>query len=229
MSQRYGEFKHLPMSPVMREYVIRSGTPLDPVMTSLVDETHKVSTMPIMLVPEEQAVLMSMLTKMLGATTVLDVGTFTGCSALAFARGVPPTGRVITCDVSDKYLDVARRHWKWAGVADRIDFRLGLAQETLEALAAGNTRIDIAFLDADKNNYGRYFDLVVPLIRSGGLLLVDNALLNGYVLDPALAPPGIVQDGATALRAFNARLAADDRFETVMLPISDGLTIARKK
>ncbi|MFJ8915954.1 O-methyltransferase [Amycolatopsis sp. NPDC102389] len=229
MGRRFGEFKHLPISPVLREYVLRSGTPLDPVMTSLVDETQRVSELSIMLVPEEQANLMTLLTKVQSAAIVLDLGTFTGCSALAFARGLSPTGRVITCDISDEHLDVARHHWKWAGVDDRIDFRLGPAEATLEALAAEETRIDIAFLDADKENYGVYFDLIEPMLRPGGLLLVDNALFNGYVLAPELAPSELIRGASAALRDLNARLAADDRFETVMLPMSDGLTIARKK
>lgn len=229
MGQRYGELKHVPISPAMRDYLLRGCSPVDPVLASLVDRTAEIGDLAVMLVPEEQAALLTILTRMLAATTVLDVGTFTGCSALAFARGVAHDGRVISCDVTDKYLDIASHHWKWAGVADRIDFRLGPAVDTLRALASEAPQIDLAFFDADKENYGVYYDLVVPMLRPGGLLVLDNVLFNGYVLDPSLAPSELVHGASTALRAINARLAGDDRFDTVMLPIADGVTIARKK
>jgi predicted O-methyltransferase YrrM len=226
--QRFSEMKHVPVSPVVREYVLKSGSPIDPVVTSLAARTADIGDLSVMMVPEEQAALMTMLTRILSARTVLDIGTFTGLSALSFARGVGTDGQVITCDVTEKWLGIAREHWERAGVADRIEFRLGPAAETLRDLPAG-TVVDLAFLDADKENYTGYYEQLVPLLRPGGLLLVDNVLFNGYVLDPDLAPEGILRNSASALRGLNALLARDTRMETVMLPLSDGLTIARKK
>ncbi len=228
MGQRFGELKHLPISPATRSYLVRNSSPADSVLASLVERTADIGDLSIMLVPEEEAALLGLLTRMLAAELVVDVGTFTGCSALAFARGLAPGGRVITCDVTDKWLGIAQEHWSRAGVSDRIDFRLGPAEETLRGLAAGSA-IDIAFLDADKENYGVYYELIVPLLRSGGLLILDNVLFNGYVLAPELAESGLVREAAAALREVNARLAADPRLEAVMLPIADGLTLARKK
>ena len=227
-TSRYGELKHLPISPALREYVVKSGSPVDPVVESLVERTVAIGSRAVMMVPVEEAALLTMLTRMLSAATAIDVGTFTGLSALAMARGLAPGGTVITCDVRDKWSDIAQEHWRRAGVSDVIDFRLGPADATLRGLPDG-TSVDIAFLDADKENYAGYCQLLVPLLRPGGLLIVDNVLFNGYVLDPELADEGWWRDSARALRALNAELAADTRLDTVMLPIADGVTIARKK
>lgn len=226
--RRYGELKHVPVSPVLREYLLRNASPVDPVLDSLIDRTAEIGYLAVMVVPAEQANLLTMLTRLVDAGTAIDVGTFTGCSALAMARGLRPGGTVISCDVTDKWLDIARPHWERAGVEDRIDFRLGPADETLAALPEG-TQVDIAFLDADKENYETYYRRLFPLLRPGGLLVVDNVFFNGFVLDPELADEGVLREASTALRAFNAMLAADERMETLMLPIADGLTIARKR
>ncbi len=225
---RVGEVKHLPITQVLRDYLVRNATRLDPVTSALIDRTAEELGHPsIMQIPGEQAALMTMLAKLTNARLALDVGTFTGLSALALAQGMAPGGTVITCDITENW-GLAREHWDKAGVADLIDFRVGPAVDTLRSLPP-DTVIDIAFLDADKENYAEYYRLIKPLLRPGGLLLVDNVLFNGYVLDPELADEGIVRDSARALRAFNALLAADDDLESVMLPIADGLTIARKR
>ncbi len=220
------EVKHIAVNQAMRDYLVRSSTP-DPVMSMLAERTGSVGDAAGMMVPVEQAALLTMLTALVSATTAVDIGTFTGLSALALARGVRPGGRVITCDVTDKWSDIAREHWERAGVADRIDFRLGPALRTLRELAADT--VDVVFIDADKMNYPAYYRASVPLLRTGGLLVVDNVLLDGYVLDPELADAGLPRRCAATLRAFNADLAADDRLDVVMLPIADGLTIARKR
>jgi caffeoyl-CoA O-methyltransferase len=227
-AQRYGEVKHLPISPVMRDYMVKSSSPSDEIVDSLVARTAEIGDLAIMMVPQEQAALLTMLTRMLAARSVLDIGTFTGFSALSFARGLAPGGRVLTCDVTEQWADIAREHWKRAEVEDRVDFRVAPAQETLRALPPGTT-FDIAFLDADKENYPGYLRTVAPLLRPGGLLIVDNVLFNGYVLDPLLAEEGLLREASSGLRQFNAELAADQRFDAVMLPIADGLTIARRK
>lgn len=222
------DVKHVAVNQALRHYLVKSSTAPGAAVTSLVSSTADVGDAAGMMVPVEQSMLLTILTRMLSATTALDVGTFTGLSALAIARGLAPGGRVITCDVTDKWIEVAREHWELAGVADRIDFRLGPAGRTLRELPEG-TQVDLVFLDADKMNYPDYYRTAVPLLRSGGLLVVDNVLLDGYVLDPELSDEGLLRACAKAMRTFNATLAADDRFETVMLPISDGFTIARRK
>jgi len=222
----FAEVKHVPVNQAVRDYLVRSCTPPDPVVSLLVERTASVGAAAGMMVPVEQVALLTILTRLLSATTAVDVGTFTGLSALALARGLAPGGRVITCDVTDRWVDIAREHWQRAGVADRIEFRLGAAGRTLREVAAGTA--DIVFIDADKMNYPKYYRMAVPLLRSGGLLVADNVLLDGYVLDPELAEAGLPRRCAETLRAFNAMLAADDRLDTVMLPIADGLTIAWK-
>ncbi|MFE5572217.1 O-methyltransferase [Amycolatopsis japonica] len=227
-STPFAEIKHVSVDQATRDYLLESCTPPDPAVSALIERTEAVGDAAGMMAPAEQLQLLTMLTGLLQATTVVDVGTFTGLSALAFARGLSAGGRVITCDVTDKWIELAREHWERAGVADRIDFRLGPAGRTLQNLAE-DTVADLVFVDADKMNYLKYYEAAVPLLRRGGLLVADNVLLDGLVLDPELAEPGLPRRCAETLRVFNARLAADDRFETVMLPIADGLTIARKR
>jgi O-methyltransferase len=222
------EVKHVPINQALRGYLLRSCSPPEKAVVSLVERTAAAGEMAGMMVPAEQAALLTLLTRMLAARTAVDVGTFTGLSALALALGMPEDGRVITCDVTDTWVGLAREHWQRAGVADRIDFRLGPAGRTLRGLPP-DLEVDIVFLDADKMNYLEYYRLAVPLLRPGGLLVADNVLLDGYVLDPELADGSLMRSCARTLRTFNAELAADDRLETVMLPIADGLTIARKR
>ncbi|MFV2174371.1 O-methyltransferase [Actinomadura sp. LOL_016] len=221
------DVKHVPVDRATREYLLRSCSQVDPVVRDLAERTAEVGDAAGMMVPVEQAALLTLLTRLVSASSVVDVGTFTGLSALSFARGLAPGGSVVTCDVTDEWLGLAREHWRRAGVADRIEFRLGAAARTLTDLGAGTA--DLVFLDADKMNYPRYLGLAVPLLRPGGLLVADNVLLDGSVLDPAGAPAGLPRRAAERMREFNAALAADDRLEAVMLPIADGMTIARKR
>jgi caffeoyl-CoA O-methyltransferase len=220
--------KHVPVNEAMRAYLAGSCSPFDPVLASLVAKTAALGDQAGMMVPIEQAALLTLLARAVGARVVLDVGTFTGLSALAFARGLAPDGKVITCDVSDEHAGLAREHWEMAGVGDRVEFRLGAAGRTLASLPA-DLGADIVFIDADKMNYPTYHALAVPLLRPGGLLIADNVFLDGYVMDPDLADDALMRGCARQVRAFNAALAADERLETVMLPIADGLTIACKR
>ncbi len=179
-----------------------------------------------MQIAPEQGQFMALLVKLTGATRILEIGTFTGYSALAMALALPPHGRLIACDVSAEWTATARRYWTEAGVDDRIDLRLAPALETLDALIANGATgsIDIAFIDADKENGLAYFERALTLLRPGGLVLVDNTLWNGSVADPARVDPE-----TAAIRALNTALHGDERIDLSLLPIGDGLTLARKR
>lgn len=222
-----GELKHVPVNQALRDYLRNSCTPLDPVTASLVERTAAIGAAAGMMVPVEQAALLTLLARIQSARTVLDIGTFTGLSALALAQGVVPGGRVITCDITDQWLELARDHWRRAEVAERIEFRREPAGRLLASLADGPP-LDLVFVDADKINYLSYCQQATALLRPGGLLVVDNVLLDGYVMAPELAGDKLLRRSAEKLREVNAALAADQRLHTVMLPIADGVTIARR-
>jgi len=179
-----------------------------------------------MQISPEQGQLMQLLVRLAGARRVIEVGVFTGYSSLAVALGLPADGRLLACDVSEDYTTIARRYWREAGVEHMIELVLAPALETLEArLAAGEAgQYDFAFIDADKGNYLRYYERVLALLRPGGLVAVDNTLWGGAVADPQDREPDTL-----ALRAFNAFLADDTRIDLSVVPIGDGLTLARKR
>ena len=169
-----------------------------------------------MQIGDDQAVFMEILARSMGARRGLEVGTFTGYSALALARGMGPQGRLLCCDVSEEWTSVAREYWEKAGVSDRIELRIGPALETLRDLPESE-RFDIAFLDADKVTYPDYYEEIVPRLREGGLLIVDNTLQSGRVLDPDAN-----DESTEAVRKVNDRIAADERVRTVLLPSETG-------
>ncbi|MCA1676079.1 MAG: class I SAM-dependent methyltransferase, partial [Actinobacteria bacterium] len=167
-----------------------------------------------------------LLCELMGARRALEVGVFTGYSALSVALALPPDGRLIACDVNAEWTAIARRYWDEAGVGGKIDLRLAPAAETLAALLAGGGAgsFDLAFIDADKEGYRDYYELCLKLLRPGGLVVVDNVLWSGQVADPA------VHDPATdAIRRFNALVHADERVRVALLPVADGLTLALKR
>lgn len=214
-------FKPLPLTPELHAYLLEHSTPPDPVAAELISETR--AALPdnaSMQVAPEQAAFLRLLTAVAGVRRAVEVGTFTGLSSLSIARGLAPGGQLICFDVSEDYTDVARRYWKRAGVDDRIELRIGPAAERLTELPA-EPHLDLAFIDADKESYATYWDLLVPRVRPGGLILVDNVLWSGRVLDPQ-------GDSDRAVVDFNTAAAADERVELVMLPIADGLTMARR-
>jgi caffeoyl-CoA O-methyltransferase len=176
----------------------------------------------MMQIGDDQSVLMELLARATGARRAIEIGTFTGTSALAVARGMGPDGRLLCCDVSAEWTDVAREHWARAGVADRIELRIGPALETLRSLPL-EPAYDLAFVDADKTGYAGYFDELVPRLRDGGLLLADNTLQQGRVADPEARDESVV-----AIRAFNDKVLADDRVQCVVLPLGDGVTVIQK-
>lgn len=175
----------------------------------------------------EQGQFLRLLIELIGARRTLEVGTFTGYSSLCVALALPPDGRMICCDVSEEFTNVARPFWKEAGVAHKIDLRLGPATETLAALLdkenAANT-FDFAFVDADKPNYDAYYEHALRLVRPGGLIAIDNTLWSGRVADPS-----VTDEDTAALRALNAKLHADERVTLSLVPIGDGLTLARRR
>jgi caffeoyl-CoA O-methyltransferase len=213
-----------PLSDDVYTYLVAHGAEPDPVMADLIAETR--TTLPArahLQVAPEQARFLTLLTRIAGVRHAVEVGTFTGLSALAIARGLPPDGQLICCDVSAEYTALARRYWVRAGVADRVDLRLGTAAQTLRDMPT-EPHIDLAFIDADKRSNATYWAELVPRMRSGGVILVDNVLRHGRVINPRPDDP----DDLATIR-FNDEVLADDRVEVVMLPLADGVTLARKK
>ena len=178
-----------------------------------------------MQISPEQGQFMALLVKLMGARRTIEVGVFTGYSALAVALALPEDGRILACDISDEYTRVGRPYWEQAGVAGKIELRLAPARETLEArLAAGEAgRYDFAFIDADKTSYDVYYECCLKLVRQGGLIAIDNTLWNGSVARPS------TDADTTALQRLNATLHDDERIDLSLLPIGDGLTLARKR
>ncbi len=214
-------FKPLPLTAELHAYMVAHSSPPDQVVADLVAETR--AALPAeaqMQVAPEQAVFLTLLTRVAGVRNAVEVGTFTGLSSLSIARGLADGGRLVCFDISEEFTGVARRYWKRAGVDDRIELRIGPAAEQLTELSR-DAAIDLAFVDADKEGYARYWAELVPRLRPGGLILVDNVLWSGRVLDPR-------QDSDRAIVEFNDMVLGDDRVEVVMLPIADGLTIARR-
>ncbi|MDG4817311.1 MULTISPECIES: O-methyltransferase [unclassified Micromonospora] len=212
--------KSLPLTPELHAYVVAHGSAPDEVMRDLVEET--LAALPAearMQVAPEQAAFLTFLTRLVGARRAVEVGTFTGMSSLAIARGLAEGGQLTCFDISAEYTDVARRYWTRAGVDDRIELRIGPAGDTLRELPH-ERHLDFAFIDADKVGYPVYWAELVPRMRPGGIVAVDNTLRGGRVLAPSNA-----DDRAVA--AFNDEVMADVRVEPVLLPIADGLTLAR--
>ncbi|MGB8698844.1 MAG: class I SAM-dependent methyltransferase [Thermosynechococcaceae cyanobacterium] len=179
-----------------------------------------------MQISPEQGQFMALLVELMGAQKTLELGVFTGYSSLVTALALPPDGKLIGCDVSREFTDIARPYWEAAGVAHKIDLRLGPALKTLDQLLAEGQgeSFDFAFIDADKTNYKNYYELVLQLLRPGGLIAVDNVLWSG-----AVAQPEVQDDDTIALRAFNQHVLTDARITLSLVPIADGLTLARKR
>ncbi len=215
--------KDFSLAPALHSYVVDHGTPPDAVQRALIERTSALGPIARMQIAPEQGAFMTMLARLIGARTIVEVGTFTGYSTLCLARGLMPDGQVIACDISDEWTSIGRVAWEEAGVAELIDLRLGPALETLAALPA-TTEVDLAFIDADKGNYRHYYEALLPRLRTNGVILVDNVLWSGSVVDDA-----VQDDDTQAIRAFNDAVAADDRVDTVLLPIADGLSMLRKR
>jgi caffeoyl-CoA O-methyltransferase len=215
--------KSFHLSQGVHDYLVRHGTPPDPLLQELIEETRKLGPISIMQIAPEQGAFMTLLARAIGARRAIEVGTFTGYSAISIARGLPDDGRLLCCDVSGEWTAIARRFFEKAGVAHRIELRLAPGIETLRALPATED-VDLAFIDADKPSYPLYYEEILRRMRPGGLLLADNVLWLGRVADPAAD-----DEQTRAIRSFNELVARDERVDRVMLPIADGLTIARKR
>ena len=206
-------------------YLLDHSLREDALLRRLREETARLP-MSMMQISPEQGQFMNLLTEIVGARRVIEVGTFTGYSSICIARALPANGHLTCCDVSDEYTDIARRYWREAGLTDRITLKLAPALQTLDGLiAAGEDgQYDLAFIDADKSNYDNYFERILRLLRQGGLVLIDNVLWGGAVADSA------VDDADTAaIRHLNDKLHRDERISLSLVPIGDGLTLARKR
>jgi predicted O-methyltransferase YrrM len=211
------------LAPGLHDYLVAHSTPPDALLRNLIAETaERFPGHVILQIGPEQGTFMTMLASLMGARHAIEVGTFTGYSSICLARGLAPGGKLICCDVNEEWTSLARTYWQKAGLADRIDLRLGPALDTLRALPPGAS-FDLAFIDADKTGYASYWEEIVPRLRPGGLILVDNTLLHGRIFHSDPDPD------ALAIREFNERVLADDRVTAAMLPVGDGLTLARKK
>lgn len=215
--------KGIPMTDELRSYLLAHSIPRSAVHAELVAATRQaMGDLSIMQIAEEQGPFMTFLTRLVGARRAVEVGTFTGLSALCIAEGLPVDGHLTCFDISNEYVAVGRPFWERAGVEDRIEVVLGPAVETLAAWEPDGP-VDLAFIDADKVSYGRYYERLLELLRPGGLVVFDNSLYFGAVLEDR------DDDNIRAIQAVNDAVAADDRVDAVLLNVGDGLLLARKR
>jgi caffeoyl-CoA O-methyltransferase len=216
--------KYLTLDDGMYEYLCRYRSDVqDPVLANLRKETAALGEVSVCQIGDEQGTFLSILVAALGVKSAIEVGTFTGYSSLCIARALPPGGRLLCLDTSKEWTDIARKYWKAAGVQDRVELRLGPAIETLRALEP-NWKCDFAFIDAAKTEYDAYYELILPRVRPNGVILFDNMLWHGQ-----LGKGTPTEDAARAVDALNRKLASDERVETVLLPIADGIQFCRKR
>jgi len=215
--------KFTTLNPELYGYVIDHNPPLDDVQRSLIDETAALGPISMMQVAVEQGAFLTLLTRLLGVERAIEIGTFTGYSALAIARGLGAGGRLLCCDTSEEWTAIGRRHWEKAGIADRIELRLGPALETLRALPTEPT-YELAFIDADKTNYKNYYEELLPRLRPNGLIVFDNVLWGGAVVDDTAS-----DESTRAIRDLNDYVSRDARVDGCMIAVADGLLLARKR
>lgn len=217
---------HLDSSPDLLTYVRDVSLRDDELLRGLREETATLPFGGAMQVMAEEGQLLAFLVGLTGARTVLEIGTFTGYSALCMARALPAGGRLVTCDITGRWAELGRPYWDRAGVADRIELRIGDARNTLTELLAeqGPESVDLVFVDADKVNYPAYYELALGLVRPGGLIIVDNTLFLGRVVDPVAQDPDTL-----AIRELNKTLAADGRVDLSLITMADGITLLRKR
>jgi caffeoyl-CoA O-methyltransferase len=210
------------VAPEINDYLLTHSEPADEVLRDLAEQTHReLGGQAGMQITQDEGELLTLLVRLTGARRAVVVGTFTGYSSIWIARGLPDDGHLLCCDVSEEYTAVARRYWERAGLEDRITLEIGPAVDTLRALPEGEA-FDFAFIDADITGYPSYFVVILPRLRPGGLMVLDNMLRGSRVLDPQ-------NDDDRAIHALNESLVADDRVDVVLLPVRDGVSLARKR
>jgi caffeoyl-CoA O-methyltransferase len=207
--------------PRVEQYAVEHTTPEPPWFATLAEETRNATRAPNMMVGTLEGRLLTALVAMLRPRSVLEIGTFTGYSALSMAEALPPDGRIVTCDISEEHLAIARRHIAASPYAGVIEIRSGPALETIATLPGP---FDLVFIDADKTSYSAYFEATLAKLAPDGVILVDNVLWSGRVLDPAVTEPD-----TAAIKAFNDQVLADDRVEVVMLTVRDGVSLIRHR
>ncbi len=216
--------KFTALTPELYAYVVEHGSRQDEVLRRLAEETEREhGDVAIMQIAPDQGAFMTLLVRLMGARRALELGTFTGYSAICIARGLPDDGLLVTCDLNDEWTEIAGRYFRDAGLEERIDVRLGPALDTLRGLPADDP-FDFAFIDADKSEYPDYYEECLRLLRPGGLVMLDNVLRGGEVLDASSDDP---RNRAT--RELNDRVVADERVDVAMLGVSDGITLALKR
>jgi len=217
--------RSIELDDALYDYLTRHSLREPEILARLRKETAELPQSAMQIAPE-QGQFMALLAQLTGTRIYLEVGTFTGYSALAVCLALPPDGRIVACDVSESFTSLARRFWEEAGVADRIDLKLAPAVETLDALIAEGRSgsFDFAFIDADKENYDTYYERALELVRRGGLVAIDNVLWDGSVVNADKQDPD-----TKAIRALNKKVHEDTRVDISLVPIGDGLTLARKR
>jgi caffeoyl-CoA O-methyltransferase len=215
--------KYTALDDELHRYLVEHGARQDDVLRRLADETAALGDVAVMQIAPDQGALITLLVRAIGARRALELGTFTGYSAICIARGLPNDGRLVTCDLSEEWTAIARRYFEQAGIAERIDLRIGPALEALRRMPA-EAPFDFAFIDAEKSEYPDYYEEVLRLLRPGGVAMLDNVLRSGEVLNPEPA-----DERGRATRELNERIAVDERVDVAMLGIADGITLVRKR
>jgi caffeoyl-CoA O-methyltransferase len=220
--------KFTPLSNELHDYIVDHGSRQDPVLRRVQEETAAMGDISVMQIAPDQGAFITMLCRVLGAREAIELGTFTGYSAICIARGLDPGGRLLACELSEEYAEIAARNFEAAGVADRIEIRIGPAADTLRDLPEREV-FDFGFIDADKTGYPDYYEQLLLRTRPGGLIVVDNVLAAGQVVGDREDSDEFVSESVGAIRRINERITADERVDTVMLGIADGVMLARKR
>ena len=215
--------KYTPLSDELHDYLVAHGAREDDVLRSVREETAAMGDVSVMQIAPDQGAFLTLIAKLIGASEAIELGTFTGYSAICVARGLADGGRLVACELSEEYAEIASTNLERAGVAGRVEIRIGPALDTVAAIPEREL-FDLAFIDADKENYPRYYELVLARTKPGGLIVVDNVLAAGRVIDPDNDQPQV-----EAIRETNDLITADDRVDTAMVAIADGLLLARKR
>ena len=217
--------KFTPLTDELHDYLVAHGTRQDEVLRRIQDETAAMGDIAVMQIAPDQGAFITLLCKLIGAREGVELGTFTGYSAICIARGLAPGGRLIACELSEEYAEIAARNFEAAGVADRIEIRIGTALETLREIPEREV-FDFGFIDANKDDYPEYYELVLARTRPGGLIMIDNVLGAGEVVGEGNPDRA---DYLTAIKQVNDTVTADERVDSAMIAVADGLMLARKR